>query len=101
MKLVTSKLTKTLFAATLMALANSTFAQSFFFSTGEPDGRMATASRPPSPGLPEIESADDFLLPEDTFIHQATFTGLLPVGTALSNGSEVVVEIYSVFTTDS
>jgi hypothetical protein len=88
-------------AATLTLLANSTFAQSILFNTGEADGRMAAASRPGSPGVPEIEAADDFVLSEPTFIRQATFTGLLPAGTALSNVREVVVEIYRVFTNDS
>jgi hypothetical protein len=88
-------------AAALMLVANSTWAQSFFFNTGEPDGRMATASRPGSADQEEIESADDFLLNQETYIRQATFTGLLPAGTELSNVSQVVVEIYRVFTNDS
>src|SRR5262245_46129421 len=32
------------------------------FTTGAPDGRLGSASRPSSPGLLEIESADDFIL---------------------------------------
>jgi len=73
----------------------------FDFSTGSPDGLMATASRPDSPGKIEIESADDFILASQTRIDHATFTGLLPSGTPLSNVGAVGVEIYRVFPKDS
>ena len=88
-------------AAALVFVAKPACAQSFFFSTGEPDGRMATASRPGTQPLQEIESADDFVLTQDTFVRQATFTGLVPFGTAASNVAQVVVEIYRVFPKDS
>ena len=72
----------------------------FFFSTGNPDGRMATASRPPGgPGIFEIESADDFVLTgTSTTLTSATFTGLIPAGSSVG---EVKVEIYRVFPKDS
>jgi len=70
-----------------------------FFSTGDPNGLMATASRPSSSGTFEIESADDFALTSQTLLTQATFTGLL-TGTSPTVG-EVVVEIYRVFPADS
>jgi PEP-CTERM motif len=77
----------------------------FFFSTGNPDGRMATASRPDTAVSPapsnEIESADDFALTSETRITSATFTGLLPAGSPISNVSQVVVQIYRVFPADS
>jgi hypothetical protein len=73
----------------------------FSFSTGNPDGLMATATRPASSGKFEIESADDFVLTHSTSITSATFTGLLPVGAPLTNIGEVVVEIYRVFPKDS
>jgi hypothetical protein len=73
-------------------------ADPFFFSTGNPDGRMATASRP-DVGKIEIESADDFALTSGTRINSATFTGLL-TGASPSVG-EVRVEIYRVFPLDS
>ena len=76
-------------------------ADSFFFSTGDPDGKMAMASRPASAVGIEIEAADDFVLQDETQIDHATFTGLLPVGVALTDISEVSVEIYRVFPTDS
>jgi hypothetical protein len=36
-------------------------ADTTFFNTGDPDGKMATATRPESSGKFEIESADDFI----------------------------------------
>jgi hypothetical protein len=71
----------------------------FFFSTGNPDGRIATASRPSSAGNFEIESADDFVLTHSTSITSATFTGLLPRFS--TKPEDVVVEIYRVFPKDS
>ena len=85
--------------ACLVALPAS--AAPFFFSTGNPDGRMATASRPASAGKLEIESADDFVLGSTTQITGASFIGLLPTGLQLSGISRVVVEIYRVFPLDS
>jgi len=76
-------------------------ADSFFFSTGNPDGLLGTASRQASPGKLETETADDFILAQQTLITQATFTGLLPSGTPLSDISNVEIEIYHVFPTDS
>lgn len=73
----------------------------FFFSTGDPDGKMATASRPDAGASFEIESADDFVLTHSTSIIGATFTGLLPAEAPLTNITEVVVEIYHVFPKDS
>jgi len=75
--------------------ATSAGATPFFFSTGNPDGKIATASRP-STGAPfEIESADDFVLTSPTSINGATFTGLV-TGASPTIG-DVVVEIYEVF----
>jgi PEP-CTERM motif len=84
-------------AALGLLSATPASAGTFFFSTGDPDERMATASRPSSSGKIEIESADDFALTSETELTGATFTGLLPVGASLSNVNEVVVEIYQVF----
>jgi hypothetical protein len=70
----------------------------FLFSTGNPDGAMAMASRPDSPGVTEIEAADDFVLTDDTTITHATFTGLLPTGASVQ---DVVLEVYRVFPLDS
>jgi hypothetical protein len=73
----------------------------FFFSTGNPDGLMATGSRPSSAGKIEIETGDDFILSSLTKLNSATFTGLLPGGAPLSSITEVRVEIYRVFPKDS
>jgi hypothetical protein len=80
-----------------LLLAGPATADPFFFSTGNPDGKIATASRPDSAGKFEIESADDFDLTATTAINSATFTGLLPTGTPLTDVGQVVVEIYEVF----
>src|SRR6516165_8620861 len=82
-------------------MATPAAAQLYFFSTGNPDGKMATASRPSSAGKIEIESADDFALTSPTNLNSATFTGLLPTGSALSDIVDVRVEIYRVFPNDS
>src|SRR5215472_665147 len=74
-------------------------ATQFFFSTGNPDGKIATATRPDTGSPFEIESADDFVLTSPTSITSATFTGLL-TGTNPTIG-QVVVEIYRVFPNDS
>ena len=70
-------------------------ADPFFFSTGNPDGKIATASRPDTGAPFEIESADDFTLTNSTSITSATFTGLV-TGTSPTIG-KVVVEVYEVF----
>src|SRR5262249_9382844 len=49
----------------------------------------------------EIESADDFLLTNETFLRQATFTGLVPAGTDVIHVTKVNVEIYRGFPNDS
>jgi hypothetical protein len=82
-------------------LASPARAGSFFFSTGDPDGLMAMASRPSSAGKIEIEAADDFVLTSPTNLTSATFTGLLPTGASLSDVVDVRVEIYRVFPNDS
>ena len=77
-----------------------TAADTLLFSTGDPDGKIATASRPADPGKFEIESADDFVLTRTTSITSATFTGLVS-GAPVSDIGEVRVEIYRVFPADS
>ena len=84
--------------AVIGSLAVPAGAVPFSFSTGNPDGLIATGSRPSSAGKIEIESADDFILTTSTNINHATFTGLLPTGAIINN---VRVEIYRVFPKDS
>src|SRR2546422_10813549 len=87
-------------AITLVLAATAAFADPFSFSTGEPDGRMAPASRPESHGKIEIESADDFILQSETRLDRASFTGLLFHG-GPGEIRQVRVEIYRVFPKDS
>src|SRR5262252_7992583 len=67
--------------AAIAMMAGTVSADSFFFSTGNPDGKMATASR--------LSSA--------TRLDSATFTGLLPTGIPLTDVVDVRIEIYRVF----
>jgi hypothetical protein len=82
-------------------LAIPAAANSFFFTTGNPDGKIATLSRVSSPGKVQTETADDFILGQGTFLRQATFIGLIPTGTPLSSVSQVEIEFYHVFPKDS
>jgi hypothetical protein len=86
---------------TLSLLALPASAGPFFFSTGNPDGFIATVSRPASAGKLETETADDFVTTQNTTITSATFTGLLPLGTPLSAVSRIEIELYHVFPIDS
>lgn len=94
---------KTLIPSMLLGLlpAIPAAASPFFFSTGEPDGRIATTSRPDSPFGFEIETADDFVLSQSTKISSATFTGLITGSFPASSIGQVVVEIYRVFPNNS
>ena len=76
-------------------------ADTFVFNTGNPDGLMATATRPSSAGKFEIETGDDFALTHQTLITGAAFTGLIPLGASTSDIKNVVVEVYRVFPLDS
>jgi hypothetical protein len=71
-------------------------ANPFFFSTGNPNGLMAVATRPSSsPGKFEIEAGDDFVLTAPhTIINSATFVGLLTNGSTVG---QVRVEVYQIF----
>src|SRR6266478_6282431 len=89
--------------AVVLLWSGSASAVPFFFSTGNPDGLIATASRPASPGKLEIESADDFAVTGANTLKLtgASFQGLLPTGAPLSSVTDVRVEIYRVFPADS
>ncbi len=88
-------------SAVFLFCAGTCSADPFFFSTGNPNNLMATASRP-DVGAFEIESADDFVLTHSTTITSATFTGLIvSSGPAVPTLGQIVVEIYRVFPTDS
>jgi hypothetical protein len=76
---------------------------SFVFSTGNPDGRIATISEPANAhnSKVEYESADDFVLSAETKLQSVSFTGLLTGGAKPRDVKNVVVEIYRVFPLDS
>jgi hypothetical protein len=87
--------------ATLLLVAQAS-ADPFSFSSGEPDGKIATLSRPASPGKLQTETADDFIIVSNTtLISQASFTGLIPSGAPLNSATNVEIEIYHVFPNDS
>jgi hypothetical protein len=71
------------------------------FSTGTPDGKIATLSRTAGPAGRETETADDFVLGQSAFVTNATFVGLLPTGASLSSINQVEIELYHVFPLDS
>jgi hypothetical protein len=73
---------------------------SIIFSTGSPDGKIATLSQPAGAGL-ETETADDFILGQPAMVTGATFVGLLPSGPMLSSVLDVEIELYHVFPVDS
>jgi hypothetical protein len=76
-------------------------AGTFFFSTGNPDGKIATLSRTASPGKLETETADDFVTKVPTLIQSATFTGLLVGEATPADVRNVEIELYHVFPRDS
>jgi hypothetical protein len=88
-------------AVLLCAYAVPTKADSVVASTGLPDGLMATASQPSAGGKLEIETADDFLLTQNTTITGGTFYGLLPLGVDVTGIVGVTIEFYRVFPLDS
>ena len=73
----------------------------FFVSTGNPDGKLGALSRPASAGKLETETADDFVLNQTTVITGATIIGLISPATDLANITNVEVEFYHRFPTDS
>jgi hypothetical protein len=76
-------------------------AAAILFSTGNPDGKIATLSVPASGTQLETETADDFILGQNAVVSGATFTGLLPLGTPLSAVNDIEIELYQVFPADS
>jgi hypothetical protein len=77
-------------------------ADTFTFSTGNPDGLIGTLSRPASGATIQTETADDFVLSsQSTQITSARFIGLIPAGAPLSSISQVEIEFYHVFPGDS
>jgi PEP-CTERM motif-containing protein len=62
---------------------------------------MGAASRPDSPGITEIEAADDFLVNNGVRVTELKFIGLLTGGIGSFDPSTMNLEIYRVFPNDS
>jgi hypothetical protein len=88
-------------AASVLSFGGVASAAPFAFSTGDPNGLIATLSRPATVGTIQTETADDFVLGQTTRLTHATFTGLLPSGASLSSVTQVEIEFYHVFPGDS
>lgn len=88
-------------ASVIVALMATSASADLLFSTGDPDGQIATASRPEAPGKIEIESADDFAIAAPTRVDSATFTGILTGGATPADIDHLVVELYRIFPADS
>jgi len=73
----------------------------FFVSTGNTDRKLGALSRPASAGKLETETADDFVLNQTTVITGATIIGLISPATPLADITNVEVEFYHRFPTDS
>jgi hypothetical protein len=86
---------------TLAWAPSAAVASAFFFSTGNPDGKIATLSRTAGPGKLETETADDFVTTTATAITSATFTGLFVGGATAADAKNVEIELYHVFPIDS
>jgi hypothetical protein len=84
-----------------LVAAAPAMADVFFFSTGNPDGKLGSLSQPPGPGSLETETADDFVLTDATVISRAIVHGLISSGLDVSSIQQVEVEIYHVFPKDS
>jgi hypothetical protein len=91
------------FVPALESLSDRILPSVFNFSTGLPDGKVATISEPPNAhnSQVEFESADDFVLNTETVIQHASFTGLITGGATPKDVSNVVLTIYRVFPNDS
>jgi len=100
MRIGTILLTATLVGC--LMIASSVCGGLVTISTGEPDGKIATATRPPSAGKIETETADDFILTAQTQLTSASFTGLVTsTGSGSLNFPRVTVDIYRVFPNES
>jgi hypothetical protein len=89
--------------ALALGLGAPVFAQPFFFTTGDPDGRIGVATHVASADGTkiEVEAADDFILNNQTLIYGAVITGVMPPNFTLADIGTIQVEIYRVFPNDS
>lgn len=90
-----------LILGTIVGYATPSLASNFFFSTGDADGKVGTATRPSSVGKEEIETGDDFILNKKTSINKVSITGLLTGGIDINDVTSIRLEVYRVFPKDS
>ena len=83
------------------AIVSTASADSVLFSTGFQDLAIGMASRPASPGLIEIEAADDFVLNAPARITGGLFAGVVTVPGQASGITDVAVSFYNIFPLDS
>lgn len=76
-------------------------ADPILFSTGFPNNLIGMASRPTSPGLIEIEAADDFVLNAPATITGGSFWGVVTIPGPSAGITNVTVSFYNIFPTDS
>ncbi len=83
-----------------MLAGPAAIAAPFTFSSGAPDGQIGTLAQQgfDANGGGEVETADDFVLTQQTLLTGGSFTGLVVGDGDLSN---VIVEFYRVFPGDS
>ena len=81
------------------SLAAPALADSFFFTTGNADGKLGALAQIEAPGQVETETADDFILTRTTVINGATITGLVR-RTDVADILNVEVEVYHIFSQD-
>jgi hypothetical protein len=84
-------------SAGLFSAVSLTAGSVTLFSTGSPDGKIATLSQSAGPGQLETETADDFVLGQAALVSNASFIGLLPTGASLSSVTGIEIELYHVF----
>ena len=84
-------------AAAAANLAWPAMAANFDFSTGVPDGAVATLSATATSQHRDTETADDFVLPTATRLSGGSFTGLLPSDLRLSAVKAISIQFYHIF----
>lgn len=83
--------------AAFSAMASAANAADFYFDVGPVTNQMAAISG----GGTGAETADDFKIDQRVRLEGGSFTGLLPLGTLLSDIDEVGIALYRLFPDDS
>ena len=91
-------LVRTLLVVVAAWAPTAAHASPIIYSNLTPNNLLGAASRPDSPGVLEIEAADDFILGGQTSITKASFIGIIPLGAV---ATDLNIEMYRVFPNDS